>query len=404
LAQLNRLQEMNTPQAAYSPFNYQAAPALTYEEAQRRAAGQLNPQYQEALSDRMAGLSTQMRQTGMYGQAPTIPLSQEAAARIEAARMGAVGAQANTLMSQASQEALQRHQLAQSQWGQEAGLSLQAQGMNRDEAQRNVANILAVASAVDQQKAQEAGLTGYYGGAPTMQRAGMEAEMTGYYGGSPTWARQAQQAQLALSAQQAQAQAQAQSQQQAWTQQVQQAGLTGVYGGAPTLEARQAQAAAAQADLTAQQRAQEFGWQRQAQEAGLTGSYAGAPTLAARQYDTEAQQAQAAQDWQRQYQGGSLAQQQRELDWQKQYQQGQLDIERGQAAAKPTNDVNMRETALQMAQKDPGWQYDSQGNATTNVQKQAILDFYMSQLQGQTAAATPVDNSIDWAKQGGYSK
>jgi hypothetical protein len=387
LAQLNRLQEMNAPQAVVPQFEYQAQPALTYEEAQRRAAAQLNPQYREALTDRMAGLSTQLRQTGMYGQAPSIPISQEAAARIEAARMGAVGAQANTLMSQAAQEALQRQQLAQSQWAQQASLSLQAQGMNADEAQRKVANILAVASAVDQQRAQEAQLTGYYGGAPTMQRAGMEAELTGYYGGSPTWARQAQQAQLALSAQQAQAQAQMQAQQQAWTQQVQQAGLTGVYGGAPTLEARQAQAAAAQADLAAQQRAQEFGWQRTAQEAGLTGTYGGQPTFAARQYESEAQRARAA-----------LAQQQAELDWQRQYQQGQLDISRGQAAAKPTSDVNLRETALQMAQKDPNWL-----DAYTDEKRQAIINFYMQQLQGQTQTGV-VDNSVDWAAQGGYAK
>jgi hypothetical protein len=328
LAQLNRLQEMNAPQASVPEFNYQAAQPLTYEEAQRRAAAQLNPQYKEALSDSMAGLSTQLRQTGMYGQAPSIPISQEAMARIEAARMGAVGAQANTLMSQASQEALQRQQLAQSQWAQQASLSLQAQGMNADEAQRQVQNILAVASAVDQQRAQEAGLTGYYEGAPTMQRQGMEAELTGTYGGSPTWARQAQQVALTLDAQKAQAAAQQQAEAQAWTQQVQQAGLTGLYGGAPTLEARQAQAAAQQADIAAQQRAQEFDWQRTAQEAGLTGAYGGQPTLQARQYETEAQRAQAAQDWQQQYQGKSLAQQQAEFEWQKQYQQGQLDIER----------------------------------------------------------------------------
>jgi peptidoglycan hydrolase-like protein with peptidoglycan-binding domain len=43
LDQLNRIQTSNNPQATYSPFTYQAPAALTYEEAQRRAAGQLNP-------------------------------------------------------------------------------------------------------------------------------------------------------------------------------------------------------------------------------------------------------------------------------------------------------------------------------------------------------------------------
>ncbi len=107
-----------------------------------------------------------------------------------------------------------------------------------------------------------------------------------------------------------------------------QAGVTGLYGGAQTQAAREAALAdqLRQQELNWQRQFQggtlaqaqaEQDWQRQFQEAGLTGTYGGQPTQAAREATLADQLRQA------------------ELAASREYQQGQLDIERNKPAAAP---------------------------------------------------------------------
>ena len=96
-------------------------------------------------------------------------------------------------------------------------------------------------------KLQEAGITGRYGGQPTLQAALAEADLTGMYNGQPTLA----------------------AQNQAFNQNIALAGLTGLYQGRPTLAAQQ----------------QAFN--QALAEAGLTGYYQGQPTLAYRQWQAD---------------------------------------------------------------------------------------------------------------------
>jgi hypothetical protein len=154
-------------------------------------------------------------------------------------------------------------------------------------------------------------------------------------------------------------------------------------------------------------------------EAGVTGSYQGKPTFAATQAGQAAaqRQAEAAQ---------TAAQRQTEFDWTKTYQQGQLNKPAAATVRTPkqqyedtiygklaqgapltedekrflgVTDSNVREKAIQMAQKDDEW------FGADEAAQAALIEKYMRLLGAQAAGATgTVDNSVDWAKQGGYLK
>lgn len=135
---------------------------------------------------------------------------------------------------------------------------------------------------------QQGLMTGYYNGTPTLANLGQQAQYTGMYGGVPTLQAQTQQQQYALdqarlalsqlTQQQQNALAQGTLNLATLTQQqrnaidqanlgLTQAGVTGEFNGRPTLAA------------LAQQ--QQFGLS----QAGVTGTYGGSPTEAARQFN-----------------------------------------------------------------------------------------------------------------------
>jgi hypothetical protein len=77
----------------WNDFNNNQAP--TFEEATSQASAALNPMYDEQMKTTLQNVGNQMKSRGFYGQLPGDILTQNAAAKVEEARAGAVGNMAN---------------------------------------------------------------------------------------------------------------------------------------------------------------------------------------------------------------------------------------------------------------------------------------------------------------------
>lgn len=199
---------LNQPvqQLVIPQFTWQPPPTLSWEEAQQRAQARLAPLYQQQLQETLKNVEQDLIRRGFFGQMPSVPITREEAARIEAAKNAAIASLAQEMVGQSEEAARRAEELAQQRWAMQANLALQAWQAAREQRQDKLTAALNLLNLLQQQREaeqereqerwkallpwtqgltpaeaaqlalQEAGITGYYKGQPTLEREKMAAE------------------------------------------------------------------------------------------------------------------------------------------------------------------------------------------------------------------------------------
>lgn len=85
--------------------NQKDVPVLSWDEALKRATGQVSPQYNQAMTKTMDNLQQDLVSRGFFGQVPGAVLQASTAAQIEADKQGSISNLANQLVNQSVEDA-----------------------------------------------------------------------------------------------------------------------------------------------------------------------------------------------------------------------------------------------------------------------------------------------------------
>ena len=158
-------------------------PTLTGQEATQRATAQLDPLYGETLEQALKDVDNFNIRRGFFGQVPGAALSRSTAADINTRKAQAIGQLSNQLVGQSEEGARANQALAQQQFGQEANMIMSAFNAAQNEKQAQMGNLINAVNALlalrkieDDNKYQEAGITGLFKGQPTLQASQAEKE------------------------------------------------------------------------------------------------------------------------------------------------------------------------------------------------------------------------------------
>jgi len=145
-------------------------PGMSFEEAQRRARGELDPMYSDAARALSYGLDTDMERRGLFNSPLAAGIMTEKQGQLSNDQIAAIAQRANQLIVNDQEMSLQEKQL-----------------------RSNTLNSLL--SSLIGREANIADFTGYYGGQPTLanqkfqtEKEFGEADLTGNYRGQPTMA------------------------------------------------------------------------------------------------------------------------------------------------------------------------------------------------------------------------
>ena len=148
-------------------------PGMSFEEAQNRASGELNPMYSDAANALSYGLDTDMERRGLFNSPLAAGIMTEKQGQLSNDQISAIAQRANQLIENDQEMSLQEKQL-----------------------RSNTLNSLL--SSLIGREANIADFTGYYGGQPTLanqkfqtEKEFGEADLTGNYQGQPTMASKA---------------------------------------------------------------------------------------------------------------------------------------------------------------------------------------------------------------------
>ena len=166
LSQINEL--INKPQKEYE--------TLSYDDARGQAGDQLNPQYDEALQERLKQVDNHNISRGFYGQLPGDALARSNATQVETARESHIG------------------QLAQYLKDRSHDTAMQQRGMDMQEKQANLQNLFSLLGfhTEQEQRAWERDITerkfDHQKRQDSFSNMLQEAQLTGRYKGNPTLA------------------------------------------------------------------------------------------------------------------------------------------------------------------------------------------------------------------------
>jgi len=127
---------------------YETPSVLSYEDAQSRAAAQLDPRYRNLMDNTLRAVGNDLTRRGFFGQAPGAAITADAAARVGAEQVAAIAQMAQQMVEQSEASAREMEALNLQRKGQDIQSLMQALGLVQSGEQQKMSSLFSLLNAL----------------------------------------------------------------------------------------------------------------------------------------------------------------------------------------------------------------------------------------------------------------